>query len=766
MTLPCSLALVLCFAIAAPAAVTGGAEKGPSVIPIPVRVTPAPGAFELTRGTRIAVESSDPRAREVAEYLARFLQGPTGYPLPIVTEGKKGDIRLAIRQAKAGSESYRLDVSQTSVTITAPSAAGLFYGVQTLRQLLPVEVERRSLQSPGRPWRVQACSIQDAPRFGYRGMHLDVGRHFFPADSVKKYIDILAMHKMNRFHWHLTEDQGWRIEIPKYPLLTSVSAWRKAPGGERYGGFYTQEEIRDVVRYARERFVEIVPEIELPGHALAALAAYPELSCTGGPFTVGTRWGIYDDVYCAGRDETFRFLEDVLSDVVALFPGQYIHIGGDEVPKTRWKACERCQRRIASEGLKNEAELQSYFIRRIEAFLTGKGRKLIGWDEILEGGLAPAATVMSWRGTEGGIAAARQGHDAIMTPTSHCYFDYYQGSPQVEPYAIGGLIPIRKVYAYEPIPPELNEAEAKHILGAQGNLWTEYIETFPHLQYMALPRLCALAEVVWSPASQRSWPRFAERLGGHFARMESAGIAFARSMFLVNAKPVLDPARPSLAVALETEYPGTTIRYTLDDTDPGNGSPQYRDPIRIDSSTILRAAAAVGESPMNPSSTFSYSFGLATGKTVTLTTPPGKAYTAGGAYGLVDAVQGSRNLGDGAWQGFEGTDLEAVIDLGDTHAIRSVAATFLQNTVSWVFLPTVVQIMISRDGTAYTTVAEIRNDAPQETTEPFIKSIGASMPPTPARFIKVRARNVGECPAWHQGAGGKAWLFVDEIQVH
>jgi hexosaminidase len=367
-------------------------------------------------------------------------------------------------------------------------------------------------------------------------MHLDVSRHFFPVEFVKKFIDGLASYKMNRSHWHLTEDQGWRIEIKKYPRLTEIGAWRKETMVEKnfdpyvgdgipYGGFYTQDEVREIVAYAAERHVTVVPEIEMPGHSTAALAAYPELACTEGPFEVSTIWGVKDDIYCPS-EKTFAFLEDVLTETMELFPSEYIHIGGDEVPKRRWEESELAQEVMRREGLADEHELQSYFIRRIEAFLLSHGRRLIGWDEILEGGLAPEATVMSWRGMEGGIEAARQGHDVIMTPTDHAYFDYYQGPAEEEPLAIGGYLPLEKVYELEPVPEELTEEEGKHILGAQGNVWTEYIKTADHAEYMTFPRLLAMAEVGWTPAERKDWDDFNRRVGSHVERLDARGFNF------------------------------------------------------------------------------------------------------------------------------------------------------------------------------------------------------------------------------------------------
>jgi hexosaminidase len=426
-------------------------------------------------------------------------------------------------------EGYRLTVAPERIEIAAPAPAGVFYGLQTLRQLVEHAEPLR---------RVPALTVRDAPRFRYRGLHLDVGRHMFPVEFIKRYIDLMALYKINTFHWHLTEDQGWRIEIERYPRLTEVGSCRRETivgqsfepyvgDGTPYCGYYTREEVREVVAHAATRYVTVIPEIEMPGHSLAALAAYPELACTEGPFEVGTRWGVFEDIYCPS-ERTFAFLEGVLSEVMALFPGSYIHIGGDEAPKMRWEGSEVAQAVIAREGLADEHELQSWFIRRIEQFLALHGRRLIGWDEILEGGLPPKATVMSWRGMEGGIEAARQGHDVIMTPGSHLYFDHYQGDAEAEPPAIGGYSPIEKVYAFEPVPAELTADEAEHVIGAQANVWTEYMKTPDHVEYMVFPRFLALSEVVWSPQSARDWESFVARLPQQLVLLDRLGVNYRR----------------------------------------------------------------------------------------------------------------------------------------------------------------------------------------------------------------------------------------------
>jgi len=503
------------------------------VIPLPRQLIPKSGAFRVDQSTTIVLSNpSDNELLALGEYGAGMIADAVGIRIEVSSEPATGSGRNQIvlvrssQGAASNSEQYTLTVDERSVTISAPYHNGIFYGLQTLGQLMPAE----------NPAVIPAVEIQDRPRFPYRGMHLDVGRHFFPVSFVKEYIDLIAMYKMNTFHWHLTEDQGWRIEIKKYPRLTQIGAYRKETMFEKnfdpyigdnipHGGFYTQDEIREVVEYAHQRYVTVIPEIEMPGHATAALAAYPQFACTEGPIEVSTLWGVHYDIYCP-KEGTFTFIQDVLTEVMDLFPSQYIHIGGDEVPKERWQESEVAQEVIRREGLVDEQALQSYFIRRIEAFLLQHDRRLIGWDEILEGGLAPEATVMSWRGMDGGIEAARQGHDVIMTPNSHVYFDHYQGDRETEPLAIGGYSPLDKVYQFEPVPEELTEAEARHVLGAQGNVWTEYMKTTDHVEYMVLPRMLALSEVVWSPREARNWDSFLQRLRSHLEGLDRIGVNY------------------------------------------------------------------------------------------------------------------------------------------------------------------------------------------------------------------------------------------------
>ncbi|HUT23881.1 MAG TPA: beta-N-acetylhexosaminidase [Sumerlaeia bacterium] len=489
-----------------------------SIIPSPTRIKKLRHLFRIGPETRVLAESGSEEVAAIASEFAEKLRTTTCYPVPLGQSAERLPAENSILlttvggQKSTGREGYEIVVRDDWVLVRAPEPRGVFLGAQTLRQLLPPEVESpRKVENV--EWKIPGVWILDQPRYPCRGLLIDCARHFMTKEFLKRYIDLLACHKLNRLHLHLTDDQGWRIEIKKRPKLTEVGAWR-GKGDEKYGGFYTQDDIREIVAYAESRYVVVIPEIEMPGHARGALASYPEISCTGGPFEVATTWGVFEDVFCAGNDETFEFLEDVLDEVMELFPSSYIHIGGDECPKKRWQACEKCQARMQAEGLKDERELQSYFVKRISKILESRGRRLIGWDEILEGGLAPGATVQSWRGVQGGVAAARAGHDVIMSPTSHCYFDY-------------GLdaIDLRKVFFFEPTPPELTPEEAKHILGGQANMWTEYApqET---IDGKVFPRLLGLAETLWSPAEGKDFDEFHERVKAHCKRLDFLGVRY------------------------------------------------------------------------------------------------------------------------------------------------------------------------------------------------------------------------------------------------
>lgn len=573
-----------------------------SIIPRPLEVKQAAGAFRITPATRIIVDPQNPELKSLASMLATHLKG-FQYKLSVLekskAEGESNAIVLTLSSnlGNLGKEGYKLSVQPQRMVAKATDPQGIFYALQSVYQLLPPDPSTASVIN------IPAMEVSDQPRFGWRGMMLDVGRHFYPVDFVKKFIDYLAMYKMNSFHWHLTEDQGWRIEIKKYPKLTQVGAWREGTligaytrdnqkfDGMRYGGFYTQEQVREIVAYAKARYINVVPEIEMPGHSSAALTAYPSLGCTGGPYQVQQKWGVFEDVYCAGNEETFAFLQDVLSEVVELFPSKIIHIGGDECPKARWKACSKCQARMKKEGLKDEHELQSYFIKRIENYLLTKGRNIIGWDEILEGGLAPKAAVMSWRGIKGGIAAAKQHHEVVMSPNSHLYFDHYQGQRTLEPHAIGGFTTLEKVYSYEPVPAELSPEEARYIKGAQANLWTEYIPTIQKAEYMIMPRMAALAEVVWTKPQLKDWNDFTRRMRDEYRRYEARGINYSKSAFNVLSSVEVDSVAQKAKVSLKVLTEPAQIYYTVDGSEPTPQSALFTTPFEVDKPLQVKAAS-------------------------------------------------------------------------------------------------------------------------------------------------------------------------------
>ena len=556
------LALTVCIApshlvAAAEAAQAASGDEPVTIIPLPTRMTVKSGAFTLGAATKI---QAPPALRAIAEQLRAELAPATGLPLPVVASAPaRARIVLALDPKLAetlGEEGYRLTVSAGEVVVRAPAAAGVFYGTQTLRQLLPAAVFRRAPVA-ATAWKVPAVEIEDRPRFKWRGSHLDVARHFMPKEALLKHLDLMALHKLNVFHWHLTDDQGWRIEIKKYPRLTEVGAWRKDSAlgpvppknkdgsrtwkfrGKGHGGFYSQDDVREVVRYAAERHITVVPEIEMPGHARAALAAYPELGNTGKLMEVPTYWGVFEEVFNVD-DKTLEFLQDVLEEVLALFPSRFIHVGGDEVPKREWKESPKAQARMKSLGLKDEHELQSWFIKQMDRWLTAKGRRLIGWEEILEGGLAPGAAIMSWHDEKPGIKAAKMGHDAVMTPKKPLYFDHYASKDPLEPPGIGGHNALEHILAWDPVPKELDEKEAKHVLGAQAQLWSEYMPTPRNLEYMAWPRLAALSEVVWTPVASRvDFEKFKTRLTAHLARLRALD---------VNYRPLEGPGRAILMI--------------------------------------------------------------------------------------------------------------------------------------------------------------------------------------------------------------------------
>jgi hexosaminidase len=747
----------------------------PGIIPAPARFEPSEGTFHLTRGTRILYPAGSGILTGAIQQGSALLNKNTGFTLSseIANVASPGSVFVQLNlpsNAELGAEGYVLRITPDIVFLSANASAGVLYGFQTLAQLL---------SGPGGT-KLAAGVITDYPRFGYRGLHLDVSRHFMPAEFIYELIDYMAMHKLNVFHWHLVDDQGWRLEIKKYPKLTEVGAWRvdrsdlhwnsrglPRPGEKAtYGGFYSQDEVKKIVKYASERNITIIPEIEMPAHVMSALAAYPEFSCTGENLGVpaGGVWPI-THIYCAGKEETFHFLEDVLTETMALFPSSYIHVGGDEADKAEWKKCALCQKRIQDEGLKDEHGLQSYFIQRMEKFLNRNGRKLIGWDEILEGGLAPEATVMSWRGESGGIEAAKMGHDVVMTPGSHCYFDHYQGDPALEPMAFGGFTTLRKVYSYEPVPAELTPGEAKHVLGAQANVWTEYMTTPEHVEYMVFPRLAALSEVLWSPASKRDWADFSGRMETQYKRYEKAGINYAKSAYQVTAQPNLVPEEKKLEIKLSSEVHNPVIRYTTDGTTPSVSSARYTQPFSIDKTSTVKAAVFIdGQSVTSPLSR-AFHLHKAVACPVDMQYPNSKSYDGSGIYTLVDGVKGSNNHGDGFWKGFNKNDMVATIDLGGQTDISYLEADAVQNAGAWIFLPREVAFEVSEDGQSFRSLGKVSHKIPVTSAEKITHNFTLKKKAQKVRFVRVTARNLGMCPEGHAGEGQPAWLFVSEIIV-
>jgi len=675
-------------------------------------------------------------------------------------------------------EGYILEINKNgNIYVKSSSKSGLFYAFQSFRQICPIELENGELPIETI---VPTCIIKDSPKFSYRGMHLDVSRHFFNVDFIKTYLDMIALHKMNVFHWHLTDDNGWRIEIKKYPGLTEKSAWRvdrtHQPWKEQspirknekptYGGFYTQEEIREVVSYAASRNITVIPEIEMPGHTSEVFAAYPELSCRGEtlPVQPGTYWPTVD-IFCAGNDSVFTFLENVLSEVFDLFPSKYVHIGGDEAEKTFWKTCKKCQKRIINQKLKNEHELQSWFIKRVEKFILSKNKKLIGWDEILEGGLAKSATVMSWRGVKGGIEAASAGHDVVMCPTSHCYFDYYQANPNNSPLAFGGLVTLKNVYSFDPIPKKILKKDEKYILGAQGNLWTEYVQTPERAQYRVLPRMTALSEVLWSGPGINSFENFYKRLAFLKNRFQALRWNFAPGSFTVQIKGEYDKKSNMINISFSTEKPGEEIRYTLNGDNPDKSSSLYKKPFSIgESKTIIAAIFTEKEEDLEYSEQ-SFVFHKAMGKKVKYNTLYNEKYPGNGRLTLVDGLKGSTDFSDVSWQGWKSDDLDIIIDLEQNTEIVSIAPSFLEDHASRIFLPEKIILSFSKNGSVFSKTHEKEISPVIENREKSRFDLPINNINQSARYIRIQVLGQKTCPQWHSANGEHSWLFVDEIII-
>ncbi len=744
-----------------------------NIIPTPVSMHQGEGYFTLNSKTSIQIATPNSEVNWVGDYIQSLFK-KVDWELPPQTGNSPeatNVIRLTITEKVKSEEGYELNVESDEINIRAKNAVGLFYGVQTLRQLLPIEIDKPKQSS--QEWFIPAVEIADEPRFGWRGLHLDVSRHFFPKEFIKKYIDHMARYKLNVFHWHLVDGPGWRIEIDKYPKLTEIGAWRvdkrkeawswpateigkPTDGRPAYGGYYTKDDIREIIAYSKERFIEVIPEIEMPGHSYAALAAYPELLCVNNDVIGNIQFGT--DAFCAGNEKSYEFLEDILDETMELFPSKLIHIGGDEVVKTAWHNCPRCQKLMKRKKLKNEEELQSYFISRMANYIESKGREVIGWDEILEGGLAENAKVMSWRGMQGGIKSANMGHDVVMSPNSYTYFDLYQGDQSLEPPAYSKLL-LTQVYKFDPVPADIDEDKKHHILGGHACLWTETVQTPEHAEYMLFPRLFAMAETVWSPKENLDWSSFKDRMEFNFKRLDNAGINYARSAYNVRIDGILDTTNYHLKVVMSNELNRFDIRYTLDGSDPDLNSKKYSEPFTLTEKADIRAATFKDGELFSKVSSKEFNLHLATAKPIQYTTQWNPKYPGSGKGTLVNGLTGTADYRDGQWLGFQEDDIEVVIDLESEQEVSSIRAHFNHKPASWVYLPKYVTYAVSIDGVNFTEVART-DDLPDKKTG--VNTYAEQFETVKARYIKVFAKNIEHRP---HNVNQKAWAFIDEIIV-
>ena len=753
-----------------------GSTANYEIVPAPEMITnpqtEADKPFVLTSDTKLIYSEGDTALQQYAGFLQEYIKKQTGIEVKVAPNqnDEANTISLSQNYSNDNKEAYQVTITANNITINGASKAGTFYGVQFLRKSIPVQKVSKVT--------FPAKIITDKPYFAYRGAHLDSARHFFSADSVRIYIDMLALHNINKFHWHLTDDQGWRFESKKYPELTVVGStrsqtmlgkeWNKFDG-KPHGGFYTQQEMKELVKYAAERNITIIPEIDLPGHMVAVLATYPKLGCTGGPYKVRETWGVAEDVLCAGNDETYDFIKNILEEVTEIFPSEYIHIGGDECPKNSWKKCPKCQAKIKALGIKGDTKhtaeeyLQSHVISFAEEVLAKKGRKMIGWDEILEGGLAPNATVMSWRGIGGAIEAAKSNHDAIMTPMSFCYFDFYQtDKTDKEPLAIGNYLPVERVYSFNPYPEALNKEQQKHILGVQANIWTEYIQTFKHVEYMALPRMAALAEVQWvTPTKPKNYQEFLQRLMRLLPIYEVEGYTYAKHIFDLRAevKPGVDEINVTFSCLQDTP-----IYYTTDGSEPTKNSNVYKEPLKLTQNTNLKAKVfgKEGESEFNQE----FFFNKATVRPIEFLSKPTQNYAYNGAITLVDGRKGGTNSRSSEWLGFSEAPCEALIALKDNTLVKEVSFNAFIETGDWIYPPTNFEVWGSKDGKNYELLGKESYALPKEHFKE-IKTYTLSFPAKEVTYLKVKINEVNKIPAFHEGAAGKpGFLFIDEIQVN
>lgn len=755
-----TISILAAMAVAASARVSADYNT----IPLPHRIVDIPGVKPFVLGSDVTIAASPELATE-ASFLRSYL--PEGL------KGKSsGNIVLKTGLVDTNPEAYTIEVSPEAVIINGASAAGTFRGLQTLRKSLPVEVDADGTVA------LPAASIYDRPRFGYRGTHFDVSRHFFNVDEVKTFIDMAALHGVNTFHWHLTDDQGWRLEIKKYPRLAEVGSYRPntiiGRGGSKFdntpvSGYYTQEQVKDIIKYAADRHIQVIPEIDLPSHMIAALAAYPELGCTGGPYEVFRRWGVFDDVLCPGNDKTMQFLSDVLNEVMDLFPAPYIHIGGDECPKVRWKACPKCQARIKDlgleekEGLSPEAQLQGYVTTFACDVVRRHGKTAIGWDEILECDIPSDAVIMSWRGVQGAADGARRGHRVILTPTSHCYFDFYQTrDTKNEPLAIGGYTPVEKVYSFEPVLPSMTPEEASLVLGCQSNLWTEYIPTFSHAQYMELPRLAALSEVQWLDPSKKDYENFKKRVPRLLALYDKLGYNYARHIGDVETTYAVDPKSRALNVTMSS-LPGHEIRYTVDGTKPTASSSLYTAPITLRENCVFNATTFHdGKEGRAVSDTLAV--GPLTFGRCTLAVNPDEGYKFGGAQQLVDGLSGNNNYRTGRWLGFSGKNLDATIELPEAKTLSTIGFNVDIVTPDGLFDCRGAEVYGSTDGEHFSLLAsEEYPEMDYHKRQRDVARHELTFAPTKLKAVRLVVKPQWILPDDHELNGCLGFLFVDEI---
>ena len=741
----------------------------PSIIPLPATMEFKEGSFDINDETVIVVTNDE--EKKLANLLNERLTTASGFTLKILSNAPEDNFIRFKDHNELEEEAYNLKVNKKSIEIESNSFAGRLYALETLRQLLDLDVQNSS-GNKVQNWKVPAIYISDYPRYEWRGLMLDVSRHFFEKEYIFKTIDRMAMLKLNTLHLHLVDDQGWRIEIKEYPKLTEIGGWRvdqenkhwnartkNQPGDEStYGGFYTQEEIKEIVAYAEENAITVVPEIEMPAHVMSAIAAYRELSCHGKEIAVpsGGVWPI-TDIYCAGKENTFRFLENVLIEVMDLFPSKYIHVGGDEATKTEWEKCLDCRKRMEEEGLENVEVLQSYFIRRMENFLSSHDRVLIGWDEILEGGLAPGATVMSWRGIKGGWEASSQGHDVIMSPGTPLYFNHYQGDPDKEPIAQGGYNTLEMVYHFDPVVDSMTTAQKNHVLGAQANLWSEYIPTESHSEYMLFPRLIALSEILWTPEEKKDWSGFVNRLKDMNRRLDNLDINYSTTMYDVTASATTDSDN-SITISLENELPDSKIFYSLDGSNPDENSQFYKNPFLIDKNTILKAVVIEDGKVMGDTLVKNFRFHKGLGAKISYEPEYDKRYTGIGNKTLINILRGSKNFHDGQWLGWLNKDVEIILDLEEIKEISNISLGSMTDQGSGIYFPSKVEFFAGSQENELQKLGEVVHEF-QNRGSVELKDFKLDFNSVQVQYIKVVVHR------FNQLKDGGAWTFLDEIII-